>query len=283
MTAEDEPPSQIPGAVPNYILATISLTIPQPKISRFYEATSQDMRISLENSSPPSQRPNDPIVTNLVQSITQDPNPHVILFTSNATATMPLTVMGLCFPSPVSNPGGEQHQLISKTPHFLFQLRPQFQLHRWSGPHIPLTEIITMDHEAPLLGALAVSNELPLTTTRPYRIGGSERKGASLCINPETKSATLRSSTTNTDGSLFVGYELVYTKGKDSDKQIASDWEVAIHIDQFDVFRVKGAIDTTVADEGAKNRHRYVHDATEERIKDEELSKRIQGFGSTSS
>ena len=190
--------------------------------------------------------------------------------------------MGSCFPSPLSNPGGEQCQLVSKTPHFLFQLRPQLQLHRWNGPHIPLAKIITIDDGTPLLGAVAVSNELSLTTTKPYRIEGYERKGAGLCIDPETKSATLRSNTTNTDSGLVVGYEPVYIKGKDSDKEIASNREVAIQIDHFDVFRVMGAIDADVDYAAAKHQYRYVHDATEEKIKGEELSKRIQGFGSTS-
>ena len=282
MTAEDEPPSQIPGAVPNHILATISLIIPQPKVSYRSQPTSQEMRMCLEYSSPPSQRPNDLNAIHLVHSITQDPHPHVILLTSNATGTKPLTVMGSCFPNPLSNPGGEQRQLVSKTPHFLFQLRPQLQLHRWNGPHIPLAKIITIDDETPLLGAVAVGNELSLTTTKPYRIGGYERKGAALCIDPETKSATLRSNTTNTDSGLVVGYEPVYIKGKDSDKEIASNREVAIQIDHFDVFRVMGAIDADVDYPAAKNQYRYVHDATEEKIKGEELSKRIQGFGSTS-
>lgn len=276
MTAEDEPPSQIPGAVPNHILATISLIIPQPKVSYRSQPTSQEMRIWLEYSSPPSQRSNDLNATHLVHSITQDPHPHIILLTSNATDTKPLTVIGSCFPSPLSNPGGEQRQLVSKTPHFLFQLRPQLQLHRWNGPHIPLAKIITIDDEISLLGAVAVSNELSLTTTKPYRIGGYERKGAGLCIDPETKSATLRSNTTNTDSGLVVGY------GKDSDKEIASNREVVIQIDHFDVFRVMGAIDADVDYAAAKNQYRYVNDATEEKIKGEELSKRIQGFGSTS-
>ena len=101
-------------------------------------------------------------------------------------------------------------------------------------------------------------------------------------MDPEIQSATLRSNITNAYSGEFVGYKLVCMNGSDSDMKIGSNWEVAIKIDQFETFRVKGVVDTNVKSEGAKDLHRYTQDATIEKIKGEELSRRIQGFGPTS-
>lgn len=282
MTADDQAPSQIPGAIPNHILAAISLFIPQPKISSHSQPTTQDMRISLEDSFPPSQRSYDPTVTRLVQSLVQDPHPHLILLTSNATATTPLTVIGAYFPRPLSNAKGEKREPKTSTPHLLFQLRPNFRLLRWNGPHMLLTQIINTEDDAPLLRAVAASDEPPLESTKAYRIGDPERKGAGLCIDPETKSATLTSNITDTDSGKVVGYKPVYMTGNDNDITAYSNWEVAVKIDHFEIFRLKVGIDAHVASEGAKDQNQYAQDATQEKIQGEELSKRIQGFGSTS-
>ena len=259
MTADDKAPPQIPGAIPNHVLAATSFFIPQTKISNRYQPTMQDMRISLEKSCPPPQRSYDLTATRLVQSLEQDAHPHLLLLTSSATVTTPLTIMGAYFPSPLSKPS---------TPHFLFQLQPQFRIYRWNGPHISLANIINIEDD--------------LKSTETYRIGDPERKGASLGINPEIRLATLRSSTTVTFGGELIGYELVCMNGSDSDMESGSNWEVAVKIDHFDTFRVKGGVDTNVASDEAKNHYRYVQDATEEKIKGEDLSKRIQGFGPTS-
>ena len=217
------------------------------------------MRISLENSYSLSQRSYDLTVTRLVQSLTLEAYPHLILLTSNVTVTTPLTIMGAYFPSPLSKPS---------TPHFLFQLRPQLRIYRWNGPHLTLANIINIEDD--------------LKSTKPYRIGDPERKGASLSIDPETKLATLRGHTIDAHSGELVGYKLVCMDGTDGDMKIGSNWEVTVKIDHFDTFRVKGGVDTNVASEEAKNRYRYVQDATEGKIKGEELSKRIQGFGPTS-
>ena len=259
MTADDRALSQIRGAIPNHILAATSFFIPQTKISDRYQPTTQDMRISLENSYSPSQRSYDLTATRLVKSLTQEAYPHLILLTGNETVMTPLTIMGAYFPSPLSKPD---------TPHFLFQLRPKFRIYRWNGPHIPLANIINIEDD--------------LESAKPYRIGDPERKGAGLSIDAEMKSATLRSNTTDTNSGELVGYKLVCMNASDSDMKIGSNWEVAVKIDHFDTFRVMGGVDTNVASEGAKNQYRYVQDATEETIKGEELSKRIQGFGPTS-
>ena len=217
------------------------------------------MRISLGNSYSLSQRSYDLTVTRLVQSLTQEAYPHLILLSSNVTVTTPLTIMGAYFPSPLSKPS---------TPHFLFQLRPQLRIYRWNGPHLTLANIINIEDD--------------LKSTKPYRIGDPERKGASLSIDPETKLATLRGHTINAHSGELVGYKLVCMDGTDSDMKIGSNWEVTVKIDHFDTFRVKGGVDTNVASEEAKNRYRYVQDATEGKIKGEDLSKWIQGFGPTS-
>ena len=217
------------------------------------------MRISLENSYAPSHRPYDLTVTRLVQSLTEEAYLHLILLTSNLAVTTPLTIIGAYFPSPLSKPS---------TPHFLFQLRPQVRVYRWNGPHIPLANIINVEDD--------------LKSTNPYRIGDPERKGVSLSIDPEIQSATLRSNTANAHSGDLVGYKLVCMNGSDSHMKIDSNWEVAIKIDHFDTFRVKGGVDTNVDSEGVKDLHQYTQDATIEKIKGEELSKRIQGLGPTS-
>ena len=145
-----------------------------------------------------------------------------------------------------------------------------------------LTQIINTEDDAPLLRAVAASDEPPLESTKAYRIGDPERKGAGLCIDPETKSATLTSNITDTDSGKVVGYKPVYMTGNDNDITAYSNWEVAVKIDHFEIFRVKVGIDAHVASEGAKDQNQYAQDATQEKIQGEELSKRIQGFGSTS-
>lgn len=190
--------------------------------------------------------------------------------------------MGAYFPRPLSNAEAEKRELEPSTPHFLFQLRPKFRLLRWKGPHLPLTNIINTEDDAPLLGAVAARDEPPLESKKTYKIGDPERRGAGLCIDPETKSATLTSNITDTDSGKVVGYKPVYMTGNSNDITADSNWEVAVKIDYFEIFRVKGGTDAHVASEGAKDQNRYAQDATEEKIKGEELSKRIQGFGSTS-
>ena len=118
--------------------------------------------------------------------------------------------------------------------------------------------------------------------TKSYRIGDPERKAAGLCIDPETKSATLTSNTTDTDSGDVVGYKPVCINSTNRGIKLDSNWKVAVKIDHFEILRVKGGIGTNVASERANTLVRYApQHATEGRIKGEELSKRIQGFGST--
>ena len=282
MNADDEAPSQIPGAVPSHVLAAISLFIPQPKISALSQPTKQDMRLSLKNISPPTQGSYGLTVTRLVQCLTQDAQPHLILLTSTATANTTLTIMGAYFPSPSFNIEGQKREITPKNPHLLFQLRPQFRILRWNGPHKSLTNIINTEDNAALSGAMAASDSP--TSTKPFRIGDPERKGAALCVDLETKSATLASTIATTDIAERVGFQPVYLNGNDGEIADGSNWEVAVKIDQFELFRVNGGMDAKVASqERAKDQNRYAQDATtEEKIKGEELAKRIQGFGSAS-
>ena len=55
---------------------------------------------------------------------------------------------------------------------------------------------------------------------KPYRIGDPEREGAGLCVDPKTRSATLRSNTTETDSGKVVGYQPVCAKGHASDRRL---------------------------------------------------------------
>ena len=281
MAADDEAPSQIPGAVPSHVLAAISLFIPQPKISALSQPTTQDMRLSLKKISPPTHGSYDLTVTRLVQCLAQDAHPHLILLTSNVTANTTLTILGAYFPSPLFSIEGQKRAITPKNPHFLFQLRPQFRILRWNGPHKPLTNIINTEDDAKLLGAVAASGLPTLKSIKPYRIGDPERKGAGLCIDLATKSATLASNIITADINELVGFKPVCLNGNDSEVANDSNWEVAVKIEQFEIFRVNGGIDAKVAFQEAKDQNRYAQHATEENIKGEELAKRIQGFGST--
>lgn len=131
--------------------------------------------------------------------------------------------------------------------------------------------------------AFTASEEPSSKATIPYRIGDPERKAVGLCIDPETNSATLTSNNSDIDSADVVRYKPFCIKSTDSSIQPDSNCTVAVKIDHFEILRVTGRIDTNVASEGANNLDRYAPQyATEERIQGEELSKRIQGFGSTS-
>ena len=74
---------------------------------------------------------------------------------------------------------------------------------------MPRTEIMNTENEAPSLGAVGASDEPPLKSTKPYWIGHPEKHGAGLRIDPQTKSVTLRSNSSNVDSDEVVGYKPV--------------------------------------------------------------------------
>lgn len=78
-----------------------------------------------------------------------------------------------------------------------------------------------------------------------------------MCIDPETKSATLTSNTTYTDSGDVVGYQPVCINSTDSGIKLDSNWKVAVKIDHFEILRVKGGIDKNVASEVSNNLDRY--------------------------
>ena len=74
-----------------------------------------------------------------------------------------------------------------------------------------------------LTRAVAANDELRLTSTKPYRIGDPERKGVGLRIDPEMKSATLTSDSTDIYSGELVGYKPVRINESDSDIKIDSN------------------------------------------------------------
>ena len=103
-------------------------------------------------------------------------------------------------------------------------------------------------------------------------------------IDPETKSATLTSNSIDADYGKVVWYKDVCIDGDSGDKTLNKNWEVTVKLDQLDIFSVSGGIDVNLVTGRiirAKDQARYMQDATEPKIKGEELTKRIQGFGST--
>lgn len=285
MTTDDQVPSQPPEAIPSRILGAISLFVPQPVVSSRSQTTMQDMRIALEKLSHPSQRSDDMTMTRLVKSLVQDPHPYLLLFTGKETVTRPGTAVGAYFPGPLwlrANEGQEKREFKAGTSYLLFQLQPQFRLLRWTSPQIPLTNIIDTDGDAPSIEAVAASDETSSKFSKPYRIGDPERKGPGLHIDPETKSATLSNSADDDSGEGFW-YKDVYIDG-DGDRTLNKNWDATVKLDQLDIFSVSGGIDANLATRriiGAKDQTQYMQEATEPKIRGEELTKRIQGFGST--
>jgi hypothetical protein len=247
----------------------------------------QDMRIALEKLNHPSQRSDDMTMTRLVKSLVQDPHPHLVLFTGKETVTRAGTVVGAYFPGPLwseANGGEEKREFKAGTSYLLFQLEPQFRLLRWTSPHIPLTNIIDTDGDVASLEAIAASDETSPKFSKPYRIGDPEIKGVGLCIDPETKSATLTSISTDDDSGEGVWCKDAYIDGDSGDKTLNKNWDTTFKLDQLDILSVSGGIDANLATRriiGAKDQARYLQEATEPKIKGEELTKRIQGFGST--
>lgn len=287
MTTDDQVPSQPPEAIPSRILGAISLFVPQPVVSSRSQTTMQDMRIALEKLNHPSQRSDDMTMTRLVKSLVQDPHPHLVLFTGKETVTRAGTVVGAYFPGPLwseANGGEEKREFKAGTSYLLFQLEPQFRLLRWTSPHIPLTNIIDTDGDVASLEAIAASDETSPKFSKPYRIGDPEIKGVGLCIDPETKSATLTSISTDDDSGEGVWCKDAYIDGDSGDKTLNKNWDTTFKLDQLDILSVSGGIDANLATRriiGAKDQARYLQEATEPKIKGEELTKRIQGFGST--
>jgi hypothetical protein len=287
MTADEQVPS--PEDIPGRILGAISLFIPYPRGRS--QTTTQDMRIALERPTQPLQRSDDMTVACLVKSLAEDPHPHVVLVTGDETATTEATVLGAYFPGPLwlkPNEGGagQKREFKAGTAHLLFRLQPQFRLLRWAtSPHIPLTDIInTDDDDAPLLEAIAASDETSPKFSKPYRIGDPDGKSASLRIDPETRSATLTSNSTDTNGGEVVWYKDVYLDGTSDDKTPTKNWKATVELGQLDIFRVSGGIDENLATGRivrAKDQAGYMQETTGPKVEGEELRKRIQGFGST--
>ena len=176
------------------LVAAISLIIPQPKISPRYQPTTQDARVSLETFFSLSQDEFEPTVKNVIEVLAQDTHSHVLVITSNATATTPAAVIGAYLPKTLSN---EQRGFQSSTSCLLFQLRPQLLVLRWNDPHIPLTSVIEAGDGTSIFNAVVSGDEAPLEFTKFYRIGDPQNMGACLCIDLESKSALLASRTRN--------------------------------------------------------------------------------------
>ena len=258
------------------LVAAISLIIPQPKISPRYQPTTQDARVSIETLFSLSQDKLNCTAKSLIESLAQDTHSHVLMITSNATATTPATVMGAYLPKKLSN---EQRGFQSSTSYLLFQLRPHFLILRWNSPHIPLTSIIEAGGGTSTSTAVVTSDEVPVESTTSYRIGHPQSQGASLCIDLEKKSALLTSSTMDVNPEEVVEFKPLCKCNHKDDMVISGHREVAVDIDHFEILRVIGTLNTP---ETACNQNRYVQDPDVKKITGEELSKRIEGFGSSS-
>ena len=307
--ANEEFPAHIQMATPNYILAALSMILPEPNTSA--HAKPRDMRISIDTSLPSPQEPYGPTLKWLIQSLAHGVSPQLIILTGNATTATSPTVVGAYFSSPSSNVAKHNRQIYSSalsqyiSQHlsipssnveednhqfrvvalrFLFQLLPQFRLFRLKEHHVPLTNIENTGDQS-RSGAFAASSESYLPSTAPYVIGDQEGKYASLCIDPESMSATLRSNTMVTDSVEDVGCEPMSPRSNSSDTIDNGNYEVSLKIDRFEIFQVKGWVDEDATSKGVEStfdKSRYVPYSTENKIQGEKLRERIQGFGSDS-
>lgn len=229
-------------------------------------------------------------LTSLIRSLAYDPHPHVLVLSAEGTASTPATVMGAYFPGPLwvkSDGSDERRESKTGTSHLLFQLQPRFRLFGWTRPHAPLKNLITTNDDAPSLEAIAGSDETFPKYNKSYDIGAAGgEKGVCLHIDPETNSATLRSATSDSDsGEAAAWYRDMCSDYSSFDKTLdKKQWEVDLQVDHFDVFRVSGGITIDLPTSyltRPTDKAQYARQATEFKIDNEELKRRIQGFGST--
>jgi len=137
-----------------------------------------------------------------------------------------------------------------------------------------------MHEDAPSLEAIAASDA---TYSRSYAIGAPGEKGTCLRIDPEQNLATLTSGLSGASSGAVTGYTAMRKDLNATNNALDRQYEVTVKIDNFEVFRVTGGVDTDRHNDslmGPLDSARYTEEAMGSRVEAEELKKRIQGFGS---
>lgn len=296
---EHEPVKSLkPGYASQHLLAAISLFISQPvkptPVS-WTSITSKDMPITFESCNKEGQSRNDLTVTSLVKALTHDSRPYVVLITGEQDAEMSAAVIGAYFPGPLwlhdSNTGNKREYKAGRS-HLLFQLEPKLRILRWTVPEVPLLDIIISEHDrddesASLLDTIPeVSDEMNPGSSEAYKIGGPEKGDTGLCIDPETRMATLsnRLGSTGSKGGM-AWYEDLYSKGDEQcgGNNAEQTWEVKTKISRLEIFSVSNSVGSDLADgrmTRVKDHARNIQEAKDQvKIEGDALKKRIQGFG----
>ena len=163
---------QVPDGIPNGILSVVSLLVPHSIIGANGPVDGEDRRIALDpiQLSPNGQTPTAQDITG---ALTSDPRPHVVLVTGKDTKTSQSTTIGPYLPSPSSR--GASMCAV-------FEIQPQFLLHRWATSSKGLAEMLTTP----------VSDSPPDSASgQLLRIGQLETGGARIELNPAKSLASL--------------------------------------------------------------------------------------------
>ncbi len=94
-----------------------------------------------------------------------------MLFSSDAVATTPKTVIGAYFPDPldvtITGAENEKRETRGNTSHLLFQLQPSFRLLRSGKPDVSITDLIKTEGQGVSLAEIA-RYEVPELFNLPY-------------------------------------------------------------------------------------------------------------------
>lgn len=234
----------------------------------------------LQDSSQPDHTPQCNLLIVLGNTSTPSPTPVV------TGALIP----GMPWATNPDNTEEKKREWASKLTcsHILFQLQPQFRLLRWTGSHMPLsTDFIRLDDEATadwnnvqLLKDVATDSGV---SPESYWIGAPERTKNGLHIDPDTKIATLTTTTTPNESDERGRYEDIGLQ-RDGNDDAELEKEFLFRVDRIAVFRAESGTQERVCSGeilSGKDDSRYGQQGNESRVEREELAKRIQGFGST--
>ena len=195
----------------------------------------QNKLIDLGGLSEPSQSPGNLTFTRLVKTLTEDPQQHLVLITQDMTENNPAVVMGASLPHPLFHDCLDIRQrpvVQACTSQVVFQLAPRFQLVNLLSPPRSLDEFIHRDDGFSSSDALAANNETAFNHSKPYWIGSIDREWPHLYIDPENKSATLRSAPLSAN---------IRKEGL----VLGEAWETTVQPARFDFFRVSGRMITS--------------------------------------
>jgi hypothetical protein len=271
---------------PGSILRMISLFVSRDNASGDSQTAQKNPQITLDASS--SQGLSDDLsLPRLIKALTHDSSQcNLIIILGNTSGPSPApVVMGALFPDMpwATKPNDTASKLAMS--HILFQLQPKFRLLRWTRSHVPLpTDFIYLDDDAATGGtkmqslkSIAAGDGI---SQESYWIGAPGGTRTGLHINPYTRMATLRTTTTSNKSGKYedIGLE------RNVDGDAGLEEEFSFTVNQIAAFKAESGTHANVCSGETsieKDDPRYGNQSHETKIEGEELAKRIQGFGST--